>query len=93
MILQIVIDIVMGIAETLINIIMAVFPEINLATHMIEYTTKIISVCGQANNFIHFMLGDIVVVLVPLTISLLAWKYLVYPIIVFIRSIFVNGNN
>lgn len=93
MILETIINIVVEILKAIINIIMAIFPQINLTTYMVEYTTKIISICTQANNFIHFLLGDFVVVLVPLTLSLLLYKYTVYPIIVLIRSVFVNGNN
>lgn len=60
---------------------------------MLNFTTKLITICNQANNFIHFILGDFCVVLATFTILLLGYKYVGYPIITFIRSIFVNGNN
>lgn len=60
---------------------------------MVEMLARVLSITTQANNMIHFIVGDFVVVLLPLTIELLIFKYVGYPIITFIRSIFVNGNN
>lgn len=93
MILQVVIDIITGIIETIINIIMAMFPQINLATQITQMLAKILTITTQANNMIHFIIGDFVVVLVPLTLTLLAFKYIAYPILSFIRSIIASGNN
>lgn len=54
---------------------------------------KITTITTQANNMIHFIVGDFIVVLVPLTITLVIFKYVVYPIVTLIRSVFINGNN
>jgi len=93
MLLEFVIDLLTTIGQVIIRIVNVAMPQINLATTMATYTTRIISICTQANNFLHFMLGDFVVVLATFSISLLIFKYTIYPIIVFIRSIFVNSNN
>lgn len=47
----------------------------------------------QANNFAHFLLGDWLMLILPIVISLLLYKYLIYPILTLVRSVFVNGNN
>lgn len=93
MITQTIIDLITNIATTILSWLASVTPEIDIMTYMLEFISKIMTITTQANNFIHFMLGDFVVVLLPGTIGLLIYKYAVYPIITFIRSFFVNGNN
>lgn len=92
MLLKFFIDLFTNIGQVVLTIIKHGFPQFDIASYMITYTTKIISICTQANNFLHFMLGDFVVVLVPIAIAILGFKYAIYPIITFIRSIFVNSN-
>lgn len=94
MILEFIIDLLTTIGQIIIKIVNVAVPKstLELGTTMAIYTTRIISICTQANNFLHFMLGDFVVVLATFSITLLVFKYTIYPIISFIRSIFVNGN-
>lgn len=93
MILEFVINLLTTLGQIIFHIAKAAIPTFNIASHMATYTARIISICTQANNFLHFMLGDFVVLLAAFSIALLVFKYTIYPIITFIRSIFVNGNN
>lgn len=93
MIITMIIDFLVEILKIIISWLAEVTPNIDIATYMLEYTAKIITITTQANNFIHFIVGDFIIVLVPAVIGLLGFKYVMYPIITLIRSVFVNGNN
>lgn len=93
MITETIINFFTFIAQGIINMITEVIPTVDLAVNMAYFTGKIITICTQARNFLYFLLGDFMTVLILPTIVLLVYKYTAYPILVFIRSIFVNGNN
>ena len=93
MILETFINILIGIIKVIFGIVRAVISPIEAPIQLLVMLAKIISICTQANNFIHFIVGDFVVVLVPLTIALLGIKYTIYPVVQFMRSFVSNSNN
>lgn len=72
------------------NIIYVLFPNLTIPSKFAESLTVIISTTSQANNFVHFMLGDTAYILLPLVLLLIAYKYLVYPIASTVIGIFVS---
>ena len=86
------IDLFFGLITTLWDFLASFLPEIQLTDKLIEYTLKILEICTQGANFVRFMIGDLALPIIEVTISLLLYKYTLFPIIQFIRSIFVNSN-
>lgn len=91
------------IAEQLLNLLFAIvqgvftlatnaIPQVDLAEKLLEYTLEILNICTQGANFVRFMIGDLAIPLIEVTIMLIIYKYTLFPIIQFIRSIFVNSN-
>lgn len=68
-------------------------PQAEINAYILDIIQAMASIFTQANNFIHFICGDAVEIILPLLIPLLVFQYVVYPIVTFFRSIFVNGNN
>lgn len=92
MIAEQIINIVFTIAKTIFKLILNLNPQIDLSVKLYEYTIEILKICTQGANFVKFMIGDLTIPLIEITIMLLIYKYTLFPIIQFIRSIFVNSN-
>lgn len=87
-----IIDLFFGLITTLWDFLASYIPQIAIADKMIEYTLKILEICTQGANFVKFMIGDLAIPIIEITILLLIYKYTLFPIVQFIRSIFVNSN-
>lgn len=86
------IDLFFGIITTLWDFLASFLPQIQITDRLIEYTLKILEICTQGANFVKFMIGDLAIPIIEIVIMLLLYKYTLFPIIQFIRSIFVNSN-
>lgn len=93
MILSMILDIICEIAKFLFNLIITHIPGIDIGVQFANVLGIILSTTTQANNFIHFMLGDLAVIIVPQLILLITFKYIGYPIISFILSFTQLGRN
>lgn len=86
------IDLFFGLITTLWDFLASFLPQIQLTDKLIEYTLRILEICTQGANFVKFMVGDLAIPIIEVIITLLIYKYTLFPIIQFIRSIFVNSN-
>ena len=91
MIIEFFINTILNIVQFIFNnIVYVLFPDITVPGKFAESLTVIISTTSQANNFIHFVIGDTAYILLPLVLLLIAYKYLIYPIASTIIGIFVS---
>lgn len=84
---------VISVASFLLSTFNGAMPQADINNYIVDIVNAMASIMSQANNFIHFICGDVIEIIMPLLIPLLFFQYIVYPIFTFIRSIFVNGNN
>lgn len=86
---------------TMISFIMRIFftlwtgkldPAYEVTEQIIQNVGAIMTVASQGINFVYFMVGDTLPILIPILIATLIFKYLVYPIVDFVRRLipFVN---
>ncbi len=90
MIIETIINGLLKVVELLFSTIKTLFPFFDIPNAYGVALGVIITTTTQANNFIHFMLGDTAYMLLLPLLSLLAYQYVVYPIITTILGIFVN---
>lgn len=93
MIIKMLIQGLVTVASFMLSSFMGAMPQADINSYLIDIVTSMATIFTQANNFIHFIAGDAVNIILPLLVPLLTYQYIVYPIFTFIRSIFVNGNN
>lgn len=90
MIVEVFIKTLLNMVKFLFNGIKILFPFIGIPIGFGTALGTIISTTSQANNFIHFMLGDTAyILLVPIGL-LITYKYVAYPIVTTVLGIFVN---
>lgn len=92
MIIKIIIQGLITIASFLLSTFMGAMPQADINNYLIDIIKSMAQVFSQGNNFIHFIAGDAVNIILPLLIPLLIYQYIMYPTFTFIRSIFINGN-
>lgn len=78
------------IIKYIFHIVKSMFPAITLGVEFSRCLSVILTCCSQANNFLHFILGDLCYVLVTFSIVLIIYQYVAYPIINFVIGIFEN---
>lgn len=93
MILKAVLNILSVILSGIINMVTGIFPEWNIAQTGTELLTTLFEWTTQALNFVNFIFGDTVFILLPIATALLVLKYTIIPIVIILRSIFINSNN
>lgn len=81
---------IIGIVKFLINSIIFLLGPITIPVKFGQSLAVILSTTAQANNFIHFMIGDTAYIMLPLILALISYKYVVYPVITTILGVFVN---
>lgn len=92
MILALILQIITKFISTIMNIISSLFPSVEFTSEIVTGTQAILEISTQALNFVHFIVGDALVIIIPVAGALLAYKYLVYPIIDVIRRLIPFGN-
>lgn len=92
MILKLLLSLVSMIATGIINFVNGMFEQNALITDVNNFITSILTITTQAYNFMYFIFGNTLIIVVPITIGLLTTKYLVVPIIQIFRSFFINSN-
>lgn len=93
MIIKIILDFILWVVSVILSFTWTNLPQENINEMLTDAFYNITSCFTQANNMAHFLLGDWLMLILPIALSLLAFQYIVYPILTFVRSIFVNGNN
>lgn len=93
MLIKIIIQFIGQVANIILNIIYSNVPNADITGKITELIQGLNLILSQANNFAHFVLGEHIEIILELLIPLISFKYVMYPIISFVRSIFVNGNN
>lgn len=93
MIVKFILNIVIWIIGFIVQISM---PYVN-SIQMIQYITRFLNFMfeffQQGLNFLYLIFGDMIYIIAPSIISLLTFKYLVFPIVVIIRRIFIKGGD
>lgn len=93
MIIKFILELVTNIVTGIINIVNSMFTPNTLITDVNDFISSILTIATQAHNFMYFIFGNTLVVVVPITIALLTTKYLVVPIVQIFRSFFIKGND
>lgn len=92
MIIQIFIQTIMNFLSIIFNFIGQNSPVVNIGTNLSSRIAEILAISQQAINFMHFIIGDTLVVIIPLSLAILTYKYLILPVIDVLRRLipFVN---
>lgn len=91
MITKLILNFMGTILTILINIVNGILPENSLNGNLGEIITTILSITQQALNFMYFIFGETLAIVVPITIALLAFKYTIAPVVQLIRAFFINS--
>jgi len=91
MIIKLIINVVMGILNIFFNILPNQNNDNLIALYMNSLQT-LIALCTQGVNFVHFLIGDSIYIILPSAVALLTLKFILLPILDFIRRLipFVN---
>lgn len=92
MIIQIFIQTIMNFLSIIFNFIGQNSPEVNIGTNLSSRIAEILAISQQAINFMHFIIGDTLAIIIPLSLAILTYKYLILPVIDVLRRLipFVN---
>lgn len=85
MILDIFIHLILMVLSPILGFITSAIPTLDLLETLLNTTEAIINISQQGMNFVHFIVGDSIVIILPATLTMLAYKYLIFPIIDFAR--------
>lgn len=86
MILKFLIEIISFLGVSVAQLIMGLLPSVDLSVHLNPYFTTVLGFCIQATNFLHFVIGDLLTIIAPLAIALVPIRFLVAPVVAFIRG-------
>lgn len=92
MILELLLHLVLTLVTSIVNAVNGLFGQNTLIPDVNNFINAILTICTQAHNFMYFIFGNTLVIVVPVTIALLTTKYLVVPIVQIFRSFFIKGN-
>lgn len=92
MIIAIFLQTIMNFISLIFNFIAEKSPTVEIGTNLSSRISAILSISTQAINFMHFIIGDTLAIIIPLCFAILTYKYLVLPIIDVLRRLipFVN---
>lgn len=93
MIAKALLDFILWVISVILSLTWTKLPQENINEMLTDAFYNVTTCFEQANNMAHFLLGDWLMLILPIALSLLTFKYIVYPILTFVRSVFVNGNN
>lgn len=92
MILTFLLELILNLAISLINFVNTMFGENTLIVDVNNLIQSILTITTQAHNFMYFIFGNTLAIVVPITLGMLTTKYLVVPIVQIFRSFFIKGN-
>lgn len=92
MIIKIFLQTIMNFLSIVINFIANNTPMIDVGTNLTGRISEILAISTQALNFVHFIVGDTLVIIIPLSLTIITYKYLILPVIDVLRRLipFVN---
>lgn len=92
MILKTLLNIVSFILTGIINVVLNIFPNNDITSHAVDALELVLQWTTQALNFVYFIFGDTIYIVLPIATTILLLKYTVLPIIIIIRSVFIKSN-
>lgn len=92
MILKLILNILGTIISIIINIVNEFFPSNGLHNDLSGIITNLLTITQQGLNFLYFIFGETVALILPTIIILITTKYIAVPIIQIVRSFFINSN-
>lgn len=92
MIAEIFLSLIMGLFTNVFNLINTIVPSFNATADYINLLAQILNISNQSLNFVHFIIGDHMAIIIPGAFLLLTYKYIGLPIIDTLRRLipFVN---
>lgn len=92
MILKLIIGAIMSILSIFFNMIPGTENTAQVVEMYTNSLTTLISLATQGINFVHFIIGDSIYIIIPCATTLLTIKFVLLPILDFIRRLipFVN---
>lgn len=90
MIITLIMDIMINIALLIFKVIMPTLPIVDIYNSLLTYIDVFTEIVVQAGNFGYFLLGDSLFIILPFVSYLLIFKYLVYPIYMAVRGVFLR---
>lgn len=76
----------------IIGVGVANMPGQELHIELNSIISAMLTITQQGVNFLYFIFGDTVMIILPIAIALLILKYTVVPLIQIFRSFFINSN-
>lgn len=76
-----------------LSIISSVFPGFTELETLTQAVNMLLGVTTQVQNFAYFLFGDFYYLIFALASVFLPFKFIVTPILIFIRKLFVWGGN
>lgn len=92
MILKFILTIFSWIGTFIVNIITGLLPDSGISGQLQDIIVSMFTWTQQALNFMYLLFGETLFFVVPIATFILTTKYIGLPIIVLIRSFFVNSN-
>lgn len=92
MILTYLLELILNIVIALVNFVNTLFGNNSLSVDVNNFIQAILTITTQAHNFMYFIFGDTLAIVVPITLAMLTTKYLVVPAVQIFRSFFIKGN-
>lgn len=93
MITAYILGLIVLVISTIIKLANTMFQPNTLITDVNNFISTILTITTQAHNFMYFIFGNTLVIVVPITIAMLVTKYTVVPILQIFRSHFSNSND
>lgn len=92
MILRLLLNIFGILIQIILNIVTEILPSNGLGGNLATIITTILSFTQQALNFAYLIFGDTLFLVMPIVTMLLFEKYVALPVIILVRSFFINSN-
>lgn len=93
MILKFILDIIIEIISFIAGIMAQVIPEMDFLRYSREFFQLIADYSHVAINGLYFIFGEALFVITPFALFWLSYRYLIFPIAVIIRRIFIKGGD
>lgn len=93
MILKAILNILIMIISTLFQMISSVLPDMDFVRYYKVFFDIISNVMQSSVNFLYFMIGEAMFPLLTIANFLLVYRYLIFPIVVIVRRIFIKGGD
>lgn len=93
MLLKIICQILIKIISFIISLIALISPNMEFLEYFAKFLLLIDDVLEVSINCLYFLIGNAVQPFIVFSITMLGYRYLIYPIIVIIRRIFIKGGD